>query len=100
MISVYRQIRASQLTKPATNTILWSRRFDFVFTVQFQNLFRAEFHTDAATLAVVLVPFEIAASQGRIDHIRAIDPAHAAFDALFTIRDRSLAPPVARSQFP
>jgi hypothetical protein len=29
------------------------RRFDLIIAVQFQNLFRAKFHTDAATLAPV-----------------------------------------------
>jgi hypothetical protein len=55
---------------------------------------------DATPFAIVPVPFEITASQGRIDNVRAIDPAHATLDALLTVRDRSLAAPVSGSQFP
>ncbi len=55
---------------------------------------------DAAPLAVVPVPFEIATPDRRIDYVRAVDPAKTALDALVAVRDGSLAAPVAGSKLP
>jgi hypothetical protein len=48
---LYCKIRAAQLTKPATDTVLWSHRRDLVLIVQFQDLFRAKLNAYATSLA-------------------------------------------------
>jgi len=67
------QIRASQLTHPAANTILWSGCNDFVAAIQFQNFFGTQFYTNATPFAPI--PVDLVLFQFRFPHKRFLSPS-------------------------